>query len=200
MANDPAPRIAVPGALRALRWVLLAVLATAAAASILGLPRAIQSNWPTWRRLAPVVLLALFVAGYAVYRFLLVRQGRYSGGKALVRVGLMLLLVGVVAGIALERPPLPPTGPALDLAGPLASGDPALRALAAEVARTRPVEEGRRHLARLAALTGDESAEVRRQARASLGALTGADVGEGEGAAARWLELCRSRGLLPPVR
>jgi hypothetical protein len=199
MLNAPAPRPAVPGAIRALRWVLLAVLTIAAAVSILQLPRASQAGWPAWRRLAPVVLLGLFVAGYAAYRYVLVRQGRYSAGKAMVRLGLMVLMVGVVAGILLERPPLPLPGPALDLAAPLAAPDPVLRALAAELVRSRPPEEGRRHLARLSALVEDPDLEVRRQARASLGALVGTDLGDGAGAAA-WLEACRARELLPAAR
>jgi hypothetical protein len=200
MSSVPGPGLSVPRAIPVLRWILLAVLAVAAAASILGLPRAVEAGWPGWVRLVPVGLLAIFVAGYAAYRLALVRAGRYSAGKAMVRVGLMLLLLGVIAGIALERPPTAPSGAALDLAGPLAAEDPALRALAAEVARSRPQAEGRRHLARLAALVEDPSAEVRHQARASLGALVGDDAGEGAGATARWLELCRARGLLPAAR
>jgi hypothetical protein len=102
----------------------------------------------------------------------------------------------VVANIALERAPPPPAGPGLDLAGPLASADPSLRALAAEVARVRPRPEGLRHAARLAALAEDPAPEVRREARATLGALVDGDGGEGAGATARWLELLRARGLL----
>lgn len=197
MTNEPRPRVAIPGAIRALRWVLLALLVAAAAAALLGLPRAFQGGWPSATRLVPVGLLVLFVGGYAAYRFALARAGRYSEGKALVRVGLMVLLVAVIASIALERPPGPPAGPGLDLAGPLASPDPALRALAAEVVRSRPPAEGRRHAAQLLALLEDPSPEVRQEARASLGALTGADGGEGPGAAARWRELCVAQGLLP---
>jgi len=197
MSNEPRPRVAVPGAIKVLRWVLIALLAAAAAAALLGLPRAFQGGWPSSTRLIPVALLVLFVGGYAAYRFVLVRAGRYSEGKALVRVGLMVLLIGVIASIALERPPAAPSGPGLELAGPLASPDPELRALAAEVVRSRPAHEARRHAGRLLALLEDSDASVRREARASLGFLTGADAGEGPGAAARWRELCAARGLLP---
>jgi hypothetical protein len=196
MQNEPRPRAAIPGAIRVLRWVLLGLLVAAAAGALLVLPRAVQGGWPSKFRLVPVALLVLFVGGYAAYRFTLARAGRYSEGKALVRVGLMVLLVGVIASIALERPPGPPAGPGLDLAGPLASQDPALRALAAEVVRARPPEEGQRHAERLLALLEDAAPEVRREARASLGALTGADGGEGPGAVARWRELCQARGLV----
>jgi hypothetical protein len=196
-SNEPRPRAAIPGGIRALRWILLALLVAAAAGALLGLPRAFQGGWPSAARLAPVGLLVLFVGGYAAYRFALARAGRYSEGKALVQVGLMVLLLGVIASIALEGPPGPPPGPGLDLAAPLASPDPALRALAAEVVRSRPPQEGRRHAARLLALLEDPAPEVRREARASLAALTGADGGEGPGAAARWRELGEARGLLP---
>jgi hypothetical protein len=196
MSNEPSPRAAIPGGIRALRWVLLALLVSAATGAILGLPRAVQGGWPSAARLVPVALLVLFVGGYAAYRFWLARTGRYSEGKALVRVGLMLLLVGVIASIALERPPGPPAGPGLDLAGPLASPDPSLRALAAELVRSRPAAEGQRHAERLLTLLVDPAPEVRREARASLGVLTGSDLGEGEGAAARWRELCEARGLV----
>lgn len=197
MSNEPRPRAAVPGGLRALRWVLIGLLAAAAAAALFGLPRAFQGRLPGALRWVPIVLLVLFVGGYAAYRFALARAGRYSEGKALVRVGLMVLLVGVIASIALERPPTPPPGPGVDLAGPLASPDPVLRALAAEVVRSRPAAEAQRHAERLLALLEDPSPEVRREARASLGALAGADGGEGPGAVARWRELCEARGLLP---
>jgi hypothetical protein len=108
----------------------------------------------------------------------------------------MLLLIGVIASIALDRPPGPPAGPGLDLAGPLASPDPALRALAAEVVRSRPAAEAQRHAEQLLALLEDPAPEVRQEARASLGVLAGADGGEGPGSAARWRELCEARGLV----
>jgi hypothetical protein len=196
MSNEPRPRIAIPGSIRALRWVLLALLFAAAAASLLGLPGAAQGGWPGATRLVPVLLLVLFVGGYAAYRFALVRAGRYSEGKALVRVGLMVVLLGVIASISLERTP-GPIATGVDLAAPLTSQDPAVRALAAEVLRTRPPQEAQRHVARLLALLDDPASEVRREARASLGVLTGSDAGEGQDATARWRELCQARGLLP---
>lgn len=196
MSIEPRPRAALPGGIRALRWFLLALLVAAAAGALLGLPRAVQAVWPSGARLLPVALLVLFVGGYAAYRFTLARAGRYSEGKALVRVGLMLLLIGVIASIALERPPRLPAGPGLDLAGPLASPDPVLRALAAEVARSRPASEVQRHAEQLLVLLEDPSPDVRREARASLGVLAGADGGEGPGSATRWRELCEERGLV----
>ena len=203
MSTEPkpsAPGAPVPGAVPALRWILVVLLAAAALAALFGLPRASQGGWPSGVRLVPVGLLVLFVGGYAVYRYVLVRAGRYSEGKAIVRVGAMVLLLGVIASIALERPPAPPVGPSLDLTAPLASADPALRALAAEVVRSRPPAEGARHVERLVVLLADPSLEVRREARASLGVLAGVDAGEGPEAAGRWREILRSRGLLPGAR
>ena len=197
MSNEPRPRTAISGAVRALRWILLALLFAAAAASLLGLPRAAQGGWPAATRVVPVALLVAFVGLYAAYRFVLVRAGRYPEGKALVRVALMVLLLAVIASISLERPPGPTAAPGVDLTALLESADPAVRALAAEVVRGRPVQESQRHAARLLVLLEDPAPEVRREARGSLGVLTGADAGEGPGAAARWRELCQARGLVP---
>ncbi len=135
-----------PVAVRDLRWILFALLLAASAAALIGLPRAEAGGWSTWLRLVPVMLLVLFIGGYATYRYTLVRAGHYSAGKALVRVGVMVLLIGVIACIALERAPAPPAGPGVDLAGPLESPDAAVRALAAEVVRTRPPAEALRHV------------------------------------------------------
>ncbi len=198
MSNEPRPRVAISGSIRALRWVILALLFAAVAASLFGLPHAAQGGWPTAVRLVPVVLLVLFVGGYAAYRVALVRAGRYPAGKALVRVGLMVLLLGVIASISLERTPGPTAATGVDLTPLLDAPDPAVRALAAEVVRSRPPQEAQRHAARLLALLDDPSPEVRREARASLGVLTGSDAGDGPNAAERWRELCRARGLLPP--
>jgi hypothetical protein len=136
----------------------------------------------------------VFIVGYAAYRIVLVRAGRYTAGKALVQVGVMLLVLGIVAGIALVPPD--PTGPGqgpVELALPLASNDPDVRALGAELARHRAREQALAVASRLADLLDDASPEVRRQAHASLVALAGTDVGgEGPGAAARWRAWSRS--------
>src|SRR5512137_177223 len=104
MSNEPNPRgDDVPGAVPYLRWSLFAILLVACAAALIGLPRAEAGDWSTWLRLIPVVLLVLFVGGYATYRYTLVRAGHYPAGKAVVRVGLLLLLTGAITGIALDR-------------------------------------------------------------------------------------------------
>ncbi|HSN15424.1 MAG TPA: HEAT repeat domain-containing protein, partial [Anaeromyxobacteraceae bacterium] len=90
-----------------------------------------------------------------------------------------------VAGPA-ERP--------VDLSRAFVSSERDLRALAAEVVRSRPRGEALGHAERLVALLSDPSPEVRRQAHASLTALLGQDLGEGAGAAERW------RAALAPPR
>jgi hypothetical protein len=182
-----------------MRWVLFALLLAAAGAALLGLPRALQAGGPTALRVAPVALLVLFIAGYATYRFALVRAGRYSAGKAIVQVVVMCLVLGVVAGMFMETP-APAPGPALDLAAPLASPDPAVRALAAELCRHRPRADGLRHVDRLVALLDDAAPEVRREAHASLVELAGRDLGASPGSGEAWRALWRDRGILPAAR
>ena len=199
MPTAPRPRLAIPRSVLTLRWVLFALLLAAAGAALLGLPRALQAGGSTALRVAPVALLILFIAGYATYRFALVRAGRYSAGKALVQVGVMCLVLGVVAGIFMERP-APPAVPGVDLAAPLASSDPAVRALAAEVCRHRPRADALRHLERLVALLDDGAPEVRREAHATLVLLAGRDVGSAPGSGEAWRALWREQGLLPVAR
>jgi hypothetical protein len=196
MPNPPPPRPGpVPGAIPYLRWSLFALLLVTAAASLIGLPRAEASGWSTWLRLVPVLLLIFFIGGYATYRFTLVRAGHYPAGKALVRVGVLVLLTVAITGIALDRPGTPRPEVGLDLTAPLRSPDPAARALAAELVRHRPRAEALRHVPRLIALLDDESPEVRHEADASLVALAGHGVGPQPGAADRWREHWSAAGV-----
>jgi hypothetical protein len=199
MPTEPRPRLAIPRIVLALRWVLFALLLAAAGAALLGLPRALEAGGSTALRVVPVALLVLFIAGYATYRFALVRAGRYSAGKALVQVGVMCLVLGVVAGIFMEGPS-PVAMPGVDLAAPLASSDPAVRALAAEVCRHRPRADALRHVDRLVGLLEDGAPEVRREAHATLVLLAGRDAGAAPGAAEAWRALWRDKGLLPAAR
>ena len=187
MLNEPNRRDdAVPGAVTYLRWSLFAILLLASGAALIGLPRAEAGGWSTWLRLVPVLLLLLFIGGYATYRFTLVRAGHYPAGKALVRVGALVLLTGAIAGIALDRPAGPPPPAGLDLAEPLASAEPLARAVACELLRHRPRPEALGQVPRLIALLDDQSPLVRREAHATLVALAGRDMGDGDGAADRW--------------
>ncbi len=196
MSNEPNARSdGVPGAIPYLRWGLFAILLVAASAALIGLPRAEAGGWSIWLRLVPVLLLVFFIGGYATYRFTLVRAGRYPAGKALVRVAMLVLLTVAIAGIALDRPVSRRPSPGLDLAAPLASAEPLLRAVASEVVRHRPRPEALGHVPRLIALLHDESPLVRREAHATLVALAGLDVGEGPGAAERWRAYWTASGV-----
>ena len=199
MPSAPRPRLAIPRLVLTLRWVLFALLLAAAGAALLGLPRALQAGGSTALRVLPVALLVLFIAGYATYRFALVRAGRYSAGKALVQVAVMCLVLGVVAGIFMEAP-APEVVPGVDLVAPLASPDPAVRALAAEVCRHRPRADALRHVERLVVLLGDDAPDVRREAHATLVLLAGRDAGAAPGSAEAWRTLWRAKGVLPSAR
>jgi hypothetical protein len=141
-------------------------------------------------------LLALFVVGFSVYRFALVRAGRYHAGKAFVQVGFMVLVLVLVLPGRIERWRGGPAVPPVDLTRQLASADAEARAMAAELARHRPPEDARRYVPRLVELLADASPEVRRQARASLVALAGQDAGgSGEDAPDRWRAFWSARGV-----
>ena len=181
----------LPRALRALRGVVVALLLASTALTLFAVPelREVVSagRWPRATLLAPLLFLVAFVVGFAVYRLALVRLGRYPAGKALVQIGLMGLLVAVVAGMVLYPEQDVARGRPVELEQAFRAQDPTTRALAAEVARHRPVEEAPRYRAGLAGLLDDPSAEVRRQAHGSLVAIAGSDLGgEGPGAADRW--------------
>jgi len=178
--------------MRAARWVLIALLLVTAALALFGLPelqRAVAAGrWPPVALAAAPALLGAFALGYAAYRIVLVRAGRYPAGQALIRIAILAAVAGVVAGLVLlpQDPAGPGQGP-VGLARPLLSSDPEVRALAAELVRHRPREQALEHVARLVALVEDRSPEVRRQARLSLAALAGEDVGgDGSDAAERW--------------
>lgn len=189
--RDPA-RAQTPPGVKTARWVLFGLLIASAALTLFGVPelqRAVaQGRWPPIALAVPPALLGVFIVGYAAYRIALVRAGRYTAGKAMVQVAVMLLVLGVVAGVVLVPSERPAPGSApLSLRQPLASPDPDVRALGAELARHRPREEALAIAPRLAELLDDPSPEVRRQAHLSLVAIAGGDVGgEGPGASARW--------------
>lgn len=180
-----------PRSVRAARWVLFGLLLVSAVLTLVGLPelqRAVaRGAWPPIALAAPPALLAIFVVGFAAYRIVLVRAGRYPAGKALVQIAVMAVLLGVVAGMTIVpgAPPPPGEGP-VELVRPLRSSDPVVRAMAAELVRHRPREVALPHVSRLIELLGDRSPEVRRQARMSLAALAGEDLGEGPDARERW--------------
>lgn len=183
------------------RWVLFGLLIVSATWTLVGLPElqreVAAGRWPRAALAGPPALLALFMVGFAAYRLALVREGRSGAGKSLVQVAVMFLVFAVVARVALS-PTERPAGQGIGaLARPLASNDPDVRALAAEVARYRPPGEVRVVAGRLVELLEDPNEEVRRQAHAALVALAGSDVGgEGAGAAGRWRAWARDAGLV----
>jgi hypothetical protein len=178
------------GLVRSMRWILWALLLIAVVATMGGIPAIRETarggRIPLGLTLVPVALVGAFIVGYAVYRFMLVRAGRYPAGKAMMQVALMTLFLTLLvrwagdreAGLGADHP--------VDVGMAMASKEPEVRALAAEVLRARPREQGLPHVDRLVILLSDSSAEVRRQAHASLVFLAGRDLGEGAGAAARW--------------
>jgi len=144
-------------------------------------------------------LLALFIAAFALRRFSLVRAGRYHAGKAFVQVGLMVLVLTLALPGSLER--YRAAGPvrAVDLARHLRSADADARAMAAELARHRERKEALRHLPRLIEMLDDPSAEVRRQATATLIDLAGEDAAPGEDdARSLWRAWWRAHGADVP--
>jgi hypothetical protein len=156
------------------------MLALAAAGSLLAGTRA--DLLPATVRLGAPIAFGAFLALFAVYRLALVRARRYPAGKGLVQIGvgaifLMLLMPGAAREFEASgsRP----------LAAMLVHPDPAVRALACEVAAFRP--DARRYAVALAARLEDPSPQVRLQALASLRRLAGSDVGmNGEGSVERW--------------
>lgn len=191
----------VAGPIRGLRWAVIALLVTSALATLFVLP-ALDSavaagRLPKAILVVPSVLLAAGVATFAAYRYLLVRAGQYGAGKALVQLGILVLVVGIVGGASLDRYRAAQVAAPVDLARALASADPATRALAAEVVRHRPRAVALPHAERLVTLLEDPSPEVRTQAHRSLVALYGDDVGVGPEAAKRWRAALRDRGESP---
>jgi hypothetical protein len=192
-----------PRSARALRWIVLVLLLLSAVLTLAGLPElqreVAAGRVPRAALAVPPAFLALFILGYAAYRLVLVRAGRYPAGKALVQIGLMVLALGVIAGIALERGQGGAAARPVDLRRALASSDADARAMAAELVRYRPREVALPQVGRLVELLEDPSPEVRRQARASLAQLAGQDVGgEGRDAPGRWRTYWRDRGLALP--
>jgi hypothetical protein len=144
----------------------------------------------------PPALLAAFIALFAVYRFALVRAGRYHAGKAFIQVLVMVMVLTLALPGSLERWRAAGTVRSVDLSRHLRAPDAEARALAAELARHRERAEAMRYVPRLVELLEDPSLEVRRQARASLSALAGTDVGgEGDDAKVRWRAYWKARGV-----
>jgi hypothetical protein len=162
MAEEPHLGTLHPG--RALGVVLYLLLAVALAVALLGdrlgLPAALRDAAP--------VAFGLFLVIFALYRFTLIRAGRYPFGRALYQVGAGVMLLAVLFHRA------PPAAPAQaeDLSALLESGDPLVRRLSCELARYRPGGAAVRERVKAHA-EGDAEAPVREECRRSLQALAG---------------------------
>jgi hypothetical protein len=176
-----------------LRPALYVLLAASALLSFGAGTERYQSLLPAWAPSLAPLLFGAFLGIFAIYRLALVRARRYPAIVALFQIGLgvlvlVLLLPGTRRELALQ-------GPADDVSALLSSGDPRVRALAAEVAGTRP--GGQRWAGLLLERLGDGDARVRTAARVALARLAGTDVAAGlseEAAAARWRDELRARG------
>ena len=195
-SRPPAPRFRFR---RLLLYLLYVLLILAAAVAIWGAP-ALETASREGRHspvaLVAATLLAAFVVAFALYRFQMVRAGRYHAGKAFVQVGFGILLLLVVLPGPFEKLRRTAPAPPVDLTRQLASADAEARAMAAELTRHRKPQDARRYVPRLVELLSDPSAEVRRQARASLVDLAGQDAGgTGDDAPARWRAHWAARGV-----
>jgi len=191
--------------LRPARLLLYALLAASVLATLLAGPALEQAvregRVGQVALVVPPALLLLFILVFAAYRYAVVRTGHYLAGKAFVQVGLMVLVLTLLLPGSLERYRAAGTVRPVDLGRYLRAPDAEARAMAAELARHRDPAEAMRHLPRLVELLEDTSPEVRRQAHASLAALAGSDAGgEGPGAAERWRDYWRGRGVPLPGR
>ena len=152
-----------------------------------------QSQVPGWTPGLAPLLFALFLGIFAVYRLALVRAKRYPAVPALFQFFLGVLVL-VLLLPATRREFAQPAG-ADDVAALLSAGDPRVRALAAEVAGSRP--GGQRWARLLLERLTDSDPQVRSAARASLARLAGSDPAAGlpdAAAATRWRDEIRSRG------
>jgi len=181
----------VPAVIRRLRPLLYVLLLAAVVVTLFGAPALEQAvregRAPRLVLVAPPLLLATFIGLFALYRFALIRAGRYHAGKAFVQVGLMVLVLTLALPGSLERWRAAGTVRSVDLDRYMSAPDAEARAMAAELARHRELPGALRYVPRLLELLDDPAPEVRRQARASLAALAGADHGgEGPDAPRRW--------------
>lgn len=184
-------------------YLLLLLLLTAAGVTLFGAPVIEQAvregRAPRAALVVAPAILAAFIGLFAAYRFALVRAGRYLAGKAFVQVGVMVLVLTLALPGSLERWRSAGTVRSVELSRHLRAPDAETRALAAELARHRERADALGYVPRLLQLLEDPSPEVRRQARASLVALAGTDVGgDGPDAPARWRAWWKAHGIDVP--
>lgn len=140
---------------RSLRWVLWALLAVSVILTVVGPPAWLlhdvaAGRLPRLILLAPAALFAVFVVAFAVYRFTMVRAGRYHAGKAFLQVGLatLVLLYMVPPGVSRYRTAAEAESRPPDLSPVLSSPDPLARVAACEAIAHRRGDAKERALAR----------------------------------------------------
>lgn len=186
--RDP-PKLRVRASLafiQSLRPALFVLLVLSAGFSLLASTGDATRLSPAMIAAAPIVFGA-FIVLFAVYRLTLVSQRRYSLRAAFVQIALgAILWVLLLPGHRLMfSQPLP--GDVDDVVTLSRSLDPRVRALALEVARSRPL--GSRYAQVLVAGLDDVDPRVRAQADLSLRTVFGEDAARGASGAeaqARW--------------
>ena len=187
-----------------LRPVLYALLVASALLSFWAGSELHGGRMPAWIEPVAPVLFGAFLLIFAVYRLALIRARHYPAATGLFQLGLgalvfVLLLPGPRRAIS-ARSHAQQTG-ADDVLLLLESGDPRVRALAAEVAGARA--PGPLYAAALLERLDDSEPRVRAAARTALARMLSlplpADLGE-EAAAARLRQGLAQRGWLaaPP--
>ncbi len=139
-------RLAVVPALRWAQWVLLFLVVLLL---VTGLPewahqRVMDGRLPRHVLLLPALLFGLFVVAFGIYRFLVVKAGRYNAAKAFVQVGLSALVLMLLLPSNLARYRAVEPGPQVELMPLLSSTDPKVRAAACEALAARR-RDGRAH-------------------------------------------------------
>ena len=134
-------RLAYVPALRWAQWILLFLVVLLL---VVGLPewayqQVLEGRAPRFVLLLPALLFGLFVIAFGVYRFLLVKAGRYNAAKAFVQVGLGALVLMLLLPPNLARYRAFEAEPLVDLMPLLSSEDPKVRAAACEALAARGV-------------------------------------------------------------
>ncbi len=146
--------------IRPLRFLSWALLASAVAVTAFGLPDGVAARmasgaWPRLLHHLPAAVFGAFLLGFSVYRFALVRAGRYHAGKAFLQVGLGALVLAYMVATGVERDRAAAHAgegvarpAAVDLAPLLTHAQPEVRAVACEALAHRPTGDPARPLAR----------------------------------------------------
>jgi hypothetical protein len=147
-------------------------------------------------RAAPI-LFGIFLVVFAVYRLALVRAKKYPAATGLFQIGLGALVWVLLLPGSRERLAAPPRSGRDDVEVYLASPQPQLRALAAEVAGYR--NDPARYAGPLIEHLADPDPRVRETARVSLVRMAGGDAAPGatgKSAQEQWRAFARDRGWI----